>query len=147
MESDKEIYKIFKAMPEAFFTLTGIPSRGKYSFHSVTINEFKRTMDGLMESDDPEEPCWVIEFQNQKKDNIYQRTVIEMACISLQNPKRICKGVILFGTLECDPKTEPWYSISQNKNGFYVFYLKDLIEKLARKKTTSSIGIRFPTMG
>ncbi|MCP4752864.1 MAG: DUF2887 domain-containing protein, partial [Proteobacteria bacterium] len=131
---DKELYKIFSAMPELLFELTEIPFEGKYSFKSVTIKEFSRTMDGLMEPEDPEKPRLVVEFQMQKKENPYYRAVLEMAALGQENPGIDYYGVIVFGDRSLDPKTTPWARMVTAKPPFFwVFYLEELLKELAEK--------------
>ena len=133
MKSDIELYKIFSTEPTFLFELIGAPYQGNYSFKSVVIKEFSREMDGLLEPDDPKQPHFVVEFQNQKEESIYERTILEMASLSRANSQKTFYGIIIFGDASYDPKREPWASFTQVDGGkFQVFYLLDLLKKLSK---------------
>ena len=85
MKTDKQFYKLFSELPGYFFDLTEIHHPAQYKFRSETIKEFSRSMDGLMEPDNPNAPHIVVEFQMQKDNDIYYRTVMEMAAIGIKN--------------------------------------------------------------
>lgn len=85
MESDKEMYKIFSAEPNSLFELIGASCQTNYSFQTVAVKEFSRTMDSLLEPDDPNQPRYVVEFQNWDDIFIYERIILEMACLSKEN--------------------------------------------------------------
>ena len=84
MKTDKQLFKIFTNVPEFFFDLTGIDYQTNYTFKSETIKEISRSMDGLIEPDDLTKPHYIVEFQMQKKDDIYGRIIIEMASLGLK---------------------------------------------------------------
>ena len=64
MKTDKQFYKLFSELPDYFFDLTEIHHPAQYKFRSETIKEFSRSMDGLMEPDNPNAPhISVISFQ------------------------------------------------------------------------------------
>ena len=49
-------------------------------------------MDGLMEPENPDNPYFVVEFQMQKDDTIYYRTVMEMAAIGIKHRQNTYYG-------------------------------------------------------
>ena len=85
IKTDTQLYKLFSELPEYFFDLTGIHYSSKYTLTSETVKEVSRSMDGLMEPDNPDNPYFVVEFQMQRDDTIYYRTVMEMAAIGIKN--------------------------------------------------------------
>ena len=143
MESDTELYKIFKADPSFLFLLLGFKVESWYSFESVELKEFSRIMDGYMTPDDPKEPCFIVEFQNQKLPEIYPRWFMETGAAHLEHIKKVkgsrsrhqkdptekeisdreFHGILIFGEESLDPKVGPWCRIVQDPNsGFSVCY-------------------------
>ncbi len=101
-------------------------------------------MDGLLEPEDPKLPYFVVEFQNQREDSIYERTILEMASLSRDNSQKTFYGIIIFGDASYDPKREPWASFTQVAGGkFQVFYLLDLLKKLSKEKPNHPIVAIF----
>lgn len=130
METDKELFQIFRAWPEMMFVLANLPAPRECEVTSVCMKALQRTMDGLVTPTDPAEPLTVIEIQFQRCEDIYQRIVMEMAWIQQQHPiKRLVQGIICFAEASLDPGTEPWKSCGLVRS----VYLKDEIENLERE--------------
>jgi len=68
-------------------------------------------MDGLMKPADPDNPNFVVEFQMQKDDTIYYRSVMEMAAIGIKHQQNTYYGIIIFADKTIDPVSEPWSSL------------------------------------
>ena len=134
MKTDKQLFKIFTNMPEFFFDLTGIDYQANYTFKSETIKEISRSMDGLIEPDDLTKPHYIVEFQMQKKDDIYGRIIMEMASLGLKNKGLLYHGVIVFADKSVNVKSEPWSSLFESNNpAFQIFYLDKLLNALEEK--------------
>ena len=48
MKTDKQLFKIFEAVPEWLFELTGLPSPGSSTLQSFTVKALERAADGLV---------------------------------------------------------------------------------------------------
>jgi len=122
-------------LPEYFFDLTGIHYSTKYTLTSETVKGFSRSMDGLMEPENPDNPYFVVEFQMQKDDTIYYRTVMEMAAIGIKNQHNTYYGIIIFADKTIDSVSEPWSSLFiKNSPALQVFYFDELLKSLKEKE-------------
>jgi predicted transposase YdaD len=135
MKTDTQLYKLFSELPEYFFDLTGIHYSARYTLTSETVKEFSRSMDGLMKPDNPDNPYFVVEFQMQKDDTIYCRTVMEMAAIGIKHQQNTYYGIIIFADKTMDPVSEPWSSLFiKNSPALQVFYFDELLKSLKEKE-------------
>ncbi|MDA1014554.1 MAG: DUF2887 domain-containing protein [Planctomycetota bacterium] len=116
MKTDKQIWRIFAAVPEWIFLLTQEVSPGECDLRSLTVKALERTADGLLVPRNSAMPVTVIEFQFQFDDKIYPRIVTEMAAAQVAYDMRVVKGLILFGYDELDPATTPWTQVVQSFN-------------------------------
>ena len=66
MKTDKQVYRIFAAVPDWVFQLAALPSPGRCEFRSVTIKALERNADGMIVPEASDQPLTVIEFQFQK---------------------------------------------------------------------------------
>ena len=66
MKTDKQLFKIFEAVPEWLFELTGLPSPGSSTLQSFTVKALERAADGLVVPEAADQPLTVVEFQFQK---------------------------------------------------------------------------------
>ena len=128
MKTDKELYKIFGVAPEWVFELAGLPSPGTSRLQSVTVKALERQADGVIVPEAPDQPLTVVEFQFQKDDTIYRRTVVEMAAVQDVYPGRVVQSVIFFGYNNLDPKTAPWTQVVRS------YVLSDLLRRWERKQ-------------
>jgi predicted transposase YdaD len=108
MKTDKQVIRVFAAVPEWIFELTQLESPGTCELKSFTLKELERRADGLIVPRDPSRPLTVVEFQFQRDETIYVRTVQEMAAAQLEFGMRAVEGIIIFAYNRLDPKTEPW---------------------------------------
>lgn len=108
MESDKHLYEIFEANPEWLFELTGRHSPGPSKFVSIAVKAIERRADGVIIPDAFAEPITVTELQMHADEEIYGRIVIEMAILQSEYKGRAVDGIIIFGTKDLDPATQPW---------------------------------------
>ena len=91
-------------------------------------------MDGLIEPDDLTKPHYIVEFQMQKKDDIYGRIIMEMASLGLKNKGLLYHGIIVFADKSVNVKSEPWSSLFESNNpAFQIFYLDKLLNALEEK--------------
>ena len=128
MKTDKELYRIFAAMPEWLFQLTGLPSPGKCSLRSFTVKALQRDADGVVVPEDVTQPLTVVEFQFQKDATIYNRTVAEMLGVQEANGLRPVQGIVFFSNSSLDPHTEPWNHVVK------AFVLRDVLEEFEREQ-------------
>jgi predicted transposase YdaD len=108
MKTDKQVFRIFTAVPEWIFELTQLESPGACQLESFSVKELERRADGLVVPADPSQPLTVVEFQFQADETIYARIVQEMVSVQLAHGMRAVEGLILFAYNGMDPKTEPW---------------------------------------
>jgi predicted transposase YdaD len=136
METDKQIYEVFQAVPEWLYLLLGEPAPSGCRFESITVKAIERRIDGVCDSSDAALPLMVAEFQGYKDDDIYLRVVQEMALLQQQRHRSV-RGVILYLKEELDPKTEPWRRVVQT------IYLNKVIRKLRRQSPTHPLVALF----
>jgi hypothetical protein len=122
MKTDKQVYRIFEAVPDWVFQLAGLPSPGRCVLRSVTIKALERNADGVIVPEAPDQPLTVIEFQFQKDATIYTRIVAEMVAVQEATQMRPVQGVVFFGYNNLDPRTMPWTRVVQT------LLLRDAVE-------------------
>ena len=127
METDKHFYELFEVNPQWIFELTGRKSPGPCRFISMTMKSIERRSDGVLVPDSISESISITEIQMQTDAGVYGRIVIEMALLQAEYPTRNVEGIIIFGSRELDPRTDPWVKIVS------VYYLDDLIEQLSER--------------
>jgi hypothetical protein len=140
MKTDKELYRIFAAMPEWLFQLTGLPSPGHCSLRSFTVKALQRDADGVVVPEDVTQPLSVVEFQFRKDDTIYTRTVAEMIGVQESNGMRPVQGIVFFSNSSLDPQTEPW------KHVVKAFVLRDVLEAFGRDQPDHPLVAVFMTL-
>ena len=113
MDTDKQLFQLFAACPEWLFELAGLEPPGASEFRSFTVKELERRTDGLIVPKNPKQPLTIVEFQFSRDDAIYRRVVSEMLAAQEAFRGRMVRGLILFGSRRCDPKTEPWTQLVQ----------------------------------
>ena len=128
MRTDKQIFRIFAAVPEWIFELTQLDSPGACELRSFTLKELERRADGLVVPIDPSRPLTVVEFQFQLDETIYARTVQEMIAAQVEHGMRDIEGIILFAYNALDPKTEPWTRVVRS------FVFDDLLRALEQRQ-------------
>jgi hypothetical protein len=113
MRTDKQVCRIFEAVPEWIFELTQLDSPGPCELRSFTLKELGRHADGLVVPHDPSQPLTIVEiveFQFQSDDTIYTRTVREMVAAQELHAMRAVEGIVVFA-YNVDPQTKPWTRI------------------------------------
>lgn len=128
MKTDKQLFKIFEAVPEWVFELADLPSPGTSKLRSFSAKALERVADGVIVPDAPDRPLTVIEFQFQKDETIYTRAVVEMAAVQEAHRMRDVQGIVFFGYNNLDPRTSPWTRVVQ------AYVLPDLLEALERER-------------
>jgi len=73
METDKQLYGIFRAKPEWVFLLARLPPVGKCVMRSLTVKPLERRSDGVIVPAAPTPPLAVIEFQYGENPQIGAR--------------------------------------------------------------------------
>jgi hypothetical protein len=142
--SDHEFYQLFKTEPRFLDVFIEMHPERSYTFESVTFKKVQRSCDGLLQSDDPDEACVIFEFQMQKKPNIYQRIITEMAMFQTQNPGKKVRGVIVFQDPETDPDEPHWKRMATTcPELIKVLYLNEIYEDLKQKKPNSPLQAVF----
>ncbi len=131
MRTDKQFFKIFEAVPEWLFELAGLPSPGRSTLRTFTVKALERVADGLVVPEAPDQPLTVVEFQFQKDDTIYLRTVVEMAAVQEAHAGRAVQGVIYFGCNDLDPQTAPWSRVVRSSPIFITRASASLVEARA----------------
>ncbi len=66
MRTDKQLFKIFEAVPEWLFQLAGLPSPGRSTLQSCTVKALERVADGVVVPEAADQPLTIVEFQFQK---------------------------------------------------------------------------------
>ena len=129
MRTDKQLLRIFEAVPDWIFQLAGLPSPGRSTLRSITIKELERSADAVVVPDVPDQPLTVVEFQFQKDERVYTRTVMEMAAIQELHAMLTVHGLIFFGYNNLDPQTVPWNRVVRS------FLLPELLTALERERS------------
>ena len=135
MKTDKEMYKLFSSYPAYLFECAGIKTKTAYKMKSITLKEFERRSDALLEPIASKfEPFYMAEFQGYDDKTIYHRLVMEMAAFCKENPSKEIKGILVFLNSDLDPKSNPWHYLSGSKQGFLkIVYMDDVLGKLEKK--------------
>ncbi len=128
MKTDKQLFRIFEAVPDWIFQLAGLPSPGKSTLRSITVKALERSADAVVIPDVPDQPLTVVEFQFQKDERVYTRTVVEMAAVQELHGMRTVQGLIFFGYNNLDPQTVPWNRVVRS------FLLPELLATLERER-------------
>jgi len=126
MHSDKHFYEIFEVNPQWLFELTGRDSPGPCKFVSITLKAVERRSDGLLLPEQASKPITIAEIQMYSDDDVYLRTVIEMAMVQAEHPGRQIDGLVIFASSNLDPRTQPWTQVVAS------YYLDELLEQLAQ---------------
>ena len=124
METDKHFYEIFEVNPQWIFDLTGRPSPGPCQFISMALKAIERRSDGVLIPESLNESISVTEFQMHPDREVYGRLTIEMVQVQFERPGRKVEGIIIFGSRDLDPQTEPWRQVVS------VYFLDEMLEQL-----------------
>ena len=144
MKTDKQLYKLFSSNPNYLFQSAGIRRKTKYVMQSVTLKEFERRTDGILQPDDPDAPTYVAEFQAQPDKDIYHRLVMEMSSYAMENEGCDIRGIIVFLYQGLDPKTKPWHYLSKSKDKLLkIVYLDEYVKKLEKRNPNHPMVIVF----
>jgi hypothetical protein len=96
MNTEKQVFRIFAALPEWIFELTQLESPGACEMRSFTLKELEHLADGLIVPLDPAQPLSVVEFQFQPDKSIYTRMIREMVAAQVEHGMRPVEGIIIF---------------------------------------------------
>ncbi len=127
METDKQLYGVFRAKPEWVFLLARLPPVGKCVMRSLVVKPLERRSDGVIVPEAPTAPLSVIEFQFGENAQIYTRTAQKMAAVQEEFNMREVQGIIFFGDVKFDPQTKPWTKVVRS------IVLPDEVRRLAER--------------
>ena len=125
MKSDKQVYEIFEAAPHFLLELLGRSKTGPCRLQAITIKAIERQSDGVLIFEDPSEAVYCVEWQFYSDNFIYNRVVVAMAVLQEQYPDRPIEGIIIFGSRDIDPQTNPWRRV------IAAYYLNELLDRLS----------------
>ena len=109
MKTDKQIYLLLAAHPDAFRLLTGgIELPGPYRGRSVVFKELERRADHVFEPESGKGPAYLIEIQAQPGGNVYDRLVLELVLYRKAHPGQTVYGLVIFLDASCDEPDSPW---------------------------------------
>lgn len=128
MTTDKQVYLIFRTLPEMVYVLAGLPNPGVCHMESVSFKDIERTTDGLIVPDDESRPMCLFEVQFQLSATIYTRMAVSMALAQEPHLPREIQGVVFFARRAMDPATPPWPRI------VHAVYLEEELLRLARNE-------------
>jgi hypothetical protein len=111
---------------------------------SITLKEFERRTDGVLESPDPDEPIYIMEFQAQNESKIYHRIAMEMASYAMEHDSRDVRGILIFLHKKFDPQTTPWHYLTKSKDKLLIIvYLDEYINKLEKSHPNHPMVLVF----
>lgn len=100
MKTDSLFYRIFHALPEIFFTLTGFEySALDYEFKAIEVKQTAFRLDGIFKpiTNNPDLPTFFVEVQFQPDDKFYSRFFSEIFLYLHQYPQsNPCKAVVIY---------------------------------------------------
>ena len=140
MTTDKQIHLLFKACPEFLFELADLPYPGPCKVQSIEVKALARTADAVVTPRNPGKPLLVAEIQAQKEDTAYNRIIMEMAQLQIDNQGRDIMGVIIFGRRSFDPRTQPWTKLIQ------AVYLDEALKRLKAGNAQHPLVAAFSPM-
>jgi len=114
------------------------------SFPEITLKEFERRTDGILEPKDPKMPVYIAEFQAQHDNNIYHRLVMEMSSYAMEKNVLDIRGILVFFTESLDPKSNPWHYLFKSSSKLLtIVYLDDYLKKLEKINPNHPMVIVF----
>lgn len=129
MKTDALLYNLFQSFPELFFELIGQdPGLATgYRFSSIEVKQIAFRMDGVIISENPDQPLYFLECQFQKDDDIYLR-LIGQICMYFRREKFMgdWQAVVLFARRSMDPGIPQIYRAFEASRQVQQFYLEDL---------------------
>jgi predicted transposase YdaD len=111
MNTDTQLYEIFRDHPEWIGDLMNDPFPEPGEFCSLKVKKSERRLDGLMVPTDKSKPLRVIEFQFFRSKDIYYRAVEQRIAVHRLYPRRQVEAIIFFATRSLDARPAPWTSV------------------------------------
>ncbi len=137
MQSDPHFHQLFQTHPDWLFDILGEPVPANCHFTSPVAKAVQRQLDGYLTADG--RPPTVVEIQMWPDAVIYLRTGMELAQVGIQIHPQAAAAIILFGSADLDPRTEPWCSFIR------AIYLDHELERLAREQPEHLLlSVLFP---
>lgn len=97
-------YELFTIDPQLLFRLLGIEMSAQYTFHSITVKQTEKRIDGYFVPVDGEGPLVFAEVQGYNDPRVYWRLLREMAtCLEQREDEPALLAVVLF----LDPSLAP----------------------------------------
>ena len=111
METDAQLYEIFRDHPEWIADLMNEPFAEPSTFRSITIKKVERRLDGLLIPANRRKPLRVIEFQFFPSTDIYLRATEQRLAVHRLHPGREVEAIIFFASRRLDTRPVPWTSV------------------------------------
>ncbi len=124
MQTDKELFRVFQAVPQWLYLIRRQDAPAKVSLESVTFKALEKRCDGILIPDDEQLAVQIVEFQGYHDPLIYARIGIEMGMLQQLHPNRAVGGVIFFMDRTFDPQSPPWNAIIE------AVYLVEVLKEL-----------------
>lgn len=133
MRTDTQLYQLFRDNPKLLLDLLNLTTEDDYKLQSVSFKQLERTVDGLF-SPGEQGPDLVIEFQAYRDEDIYFRAALSRGLHAKNNKHKKVFMILIFLDQKYDPKTQPWYDLSQAKNPYFqVYYLEEMLDHLTER--------------
>lgn len=113
MKSDSILFEFFHAYPHELLRLLKLERPGRWSYHSITLKQTERRVDGMLERQDaPDDPIFV-EFQGYRDERIHWRVTQEICLWYLGQPwkkvrRRSFTGYVIFLDESFNPGEAPF---------------------------------------
>jgi len=124
MQTDKELFKVFQAVPQWLYLIRRQEAPTKVALESVTFKALEKHCDGILIPNDGQFAVQIVEFQGYHDPLIYARIGIEMGMLQQLHPNRTVGGVIVFMDRSLDPQRRPWNAIIE------AVYLVEVLKEL-----------------
>ncbi len=111
MDTDAQLYEIFRDNPEWISDLMNEPFPEPCIFRSITIKKSERRFDGLVIPINRNKPLRVVEFQFFASSDVYLRAAEERLAAHRLHPGREVEAIIFFATRRLDKRPLPWIHV------------------------------------
>jgi predicted transposase/invertase (TIGR01784 family) len=131
MKTDHIFYRIFKELPETFFQLWGESPENisNYRFDSVELKQTAFRIDGVLLTNDLEQPVYFTEVQFQKDRKFYLRLFSEILTYLRENDDNVrWRAMVLLKSRSIEPTVRERESVQPLLDCSYVkrIYLNEL---------------------
>lgn len=144
MDTDRLFHELFRDHPEWLRELTGLPLPAGCCGSSRTLKQLEIRCDLLLEPEDPQDPCYLVEFQLYHDHSIFNRVELARQILWKHlNPKTDCRRrdfvprevetVVLFGSSSELPASHDRYPLIR------VLFIDELLESLEQRSPGSPL--------